>query len=178
MKKGSKSWPNWTGTRSVMGGKSCSRWEEEHAIEEQDPPRALTSTGDEAAAAAEDPASFCHCPPQHILGMGKEEVETVQKVRPPMVHLVCCLSEATHGPWASGRAALLQHQAETETDRERQEGRGLSTSRRGRLWIQEGGRCQCAWSWPQGRASFREMSECPVAQVYRYLTIWAVTGGP
>ena len=129
-------------------------------------------------AAAEDPASFCHCPPQHILGMGKEEVETVQKVRPPMVHLVCCLSEATHGPWASGRAALLQHQAETETDKERQEGRGLSTSRRGRLWIQEGGRCQCAWSWPQGRASFREMSECPVAQVYRYLTIWAVTGGP
>ena len=45
MKTGSKSWPNCTGTRSVMGGKRCSRWEEEHPIEEQDPPRALMSTG-------------------------------------------------------------------------------------------------------------------------------------
>lgn len=76
------------------------------------------STGDEAAAAAEDPASFRHRPPRHILGMEEEEGETV----PPMVHLVCWLSEAARGPWASGRAALLQHQAETETDRERETG--------------------------------------------------------
>lgn len=121
MKTGSKSWPNCTGTRSVMGGKRCSRWEEEHPIEEQDPPRALMSTGDEAAAAAEDPASFCHHPPHHILGRGKKRERWCKKSGCQWFTLpaACQRPNMDLGPQAE---LLFCNTRQRQRQRERQEG--------------------------------------------------------